>query len=82
METTSPSGKFSTADLKNWVHNTLIFLSPVAIIYLVFVAANIELDGFQLLDFVPDNIVIGAGILYLVNVALDFFRKLKADNTK
>lgn len=61
-----------------WEDNTIMFLRPLAILYLVFVIANIQGDGFHIEDFVPNQAVIGAMMLYVLNTALDFFRKFSA----
>ena len=61
-------------DWNKWRGNTMTFLAPLGVIYFGFFIANLT-DGFQLVDFVPDQITIGAMMLYLGNVALDFFRK-------
>jgi len=62
-------------DLERVGKNALIFFAPLAVIYLSFVATEIEKDGFAWEDFRPSQVVIGAMILYIVNVLLDFFRK-------
>ena len=64
----------------NWnkfLHNTLLFLSPVVLIYLAFVVIGIENNGIQWADFVPKNTVIGAMVLYVINVIVDFLRKIR-----
>lgn len=63
---------------KKWGRNTVVFLSPLATIYLVSVIANVQGDGFQVSDFAPSEVVIGAMMLYVLNTALDFFRKFSA----
>lgn len=75
------SDKFniSVFELEKFLRNSLFFLAPLLIIYLTFVAANINVDGFQPSDFTPTNEVIGAIILYVLNVILDFLRKYVPD---
>lgn len=63
---------------EKWKHNTLYFLRPLAVIYFGAVAVGISADGFSLNDFVPDNVVVGAMVLYVINVIMDFFKKYNA----
>lgn len=63
-------------DRSRWLHNALIYLAPLGILYLIFVQANIQ-DGFAWSDFAPSNQVIGGGMLYLINTGLDYLRKLR-----
>ncbi len=62
-------------DLKRVGRNALIFFAPLAVIYLTSVATEIQKDGFSWEDFKPNLVVVGAMILYVINVLLDFFRK-------
>lgn len=66
-----------TLDWSKWIFNTLVFAAPLAILYLLFVQANINIDGFQVTDFQPTKEVIGGMILYVINVLLDFFKKYR-----
>jgi len=65
-------------DWNKWTNNTLTFLSPLATLYLLSVVANVQSDGFQVADFAPSEVVIGAMMLYVLNTALDFFKKFSA----
>lgn len=67
-------------DIERVGRNALIFFAPLAVIYLSFVAAEIEKDGFTWEDYKPNQVVIGAIMLYIVNVLLDFFRKWASEN--
>jgi hypothetical protein len=78
----SSKWQFNMADFKKVMHNALVFLSPIVLLYLTFVYSNIKLDGFALTDFVPDNATISLFSLYVLNVLLDFFRKLRQNNTQ
>ena len=69
--------KVSKLDWDKWIDNTLLFIRPLAVIYLGSVVVGINADGFQLSDFNPDTVVIGAMVLYVLNVLLDFFKKFK-----
>lgn len=79
--TPSTAWAINRTEILKWGKNALIFLAPVIAIYLVFVQANLA-DGYNLSDFVPNPIVIGAMLLYAINSILDFFRKLVPDNTQ
>lgn len=76
----SKSWKFNSADFSAWLNNSLVFLAPLAVVYFGFVQANLQ-DGFSFSDFAPNDAVVGAFVLYIVNTATDFFRKLAKDNT-
>ena len=82
MELSSPKGKLNLADAKRLLNNALTFLAPLAILYLVSVINIIQESGVSLEAFRLTPAVIGAITLYVLNVALDFFRKLSKDNTK
>lgn len=73
----STKWSLNSADFHKILHNALVFLSPVALIYLAFVAGNLS-NGVSLSAFIPTPIVQGAMVLYVVNVLIDFFRKLSA----
>lgn len=82
MNEQSPKWKLNVQDVKKWINNTLVFLAPVALIYLGVVASRLQ-DGIQGIDFVLTPEVQGMIALYIVNIALDFFRKLnKGPETK
>ena len=67
-------------DLLKVGKNALIFLAPLAIIYFSAVVIEIQKEGIEWADFQPSNIVIGAMVLYVINVLLDFFRKFMAES--
>lgn len=73
--------QLNRADVQKWLKNAGIFLAPLALIYLAFVKANLA-DGMAVTDFVPNEVVIGAMTLYLVNVLTDLFLKLKKGETE
>jgi hypothetical protein len=73
---TSTKWHVNLEDIQKWMSNSLLFIAPVAVIYLGFVAMNINNGGFAWSDFVPDNIIIGTMVLYVINIAIDFFKKL------
>jgi hypothetical protein len=45
----------------------LIFLAPLALIYIPFVVTRIGADGFQLSDFRLNEFELGALVLYILN---------------
>lgn len=69
--------KLLSLDWNKWINNTLVFTAPVAILYLIFIQAEIRKDGIQWEDFKPSAEVAGAMVLYLTNVLLDFFKKYR-----
>lgn len=72
---TSGPNDFDRVDVKNWAHNFLIFLAPLAVMYLGSVIGFIQTEGFSLKVFIPNSFLQGGMILYILNTALDFFRK-------
>jgi hypothetical protein len=70
--------KLNEDKLKKFGKNTLLFLAPVLVIYLGAVIVEINQDGFSWNDFVPSILTQGAMVLYLLNVALDYLKKLQA----
>lgn len=61
-----------------WIHNLILFFRPVAILYLLTIVGVISQSNhpFQLKDFIPSQIAQGGLILYVLNGALDYLRKL------
>lgn len=61
-----------------WVHNLLVFLKPVAVLYIVAVIAVIGANGgvVKLTDFLPNAFMLGGATLYILNGALDYLNKL------
>ena len=72
----SPRLRLNIEDMKKWMNNTLLFISPIAVIYLVFVTANVNEGGLSWSDFIPNNFVLGTMASYVLAVLLDFFKKL------
>lgn len=62
-----------------WIHNSLVFLAPLAIIYFGGVAESLQ-NGFSWSSLIPSYTAQGSIALYLANVALDFFRKYIPNN--
>jgi len=67
-------------NLNKWKNNSLTFLAPLFILYLVTIQGRIQENGITLDDFYLDEKMIGAMSLYVINVLLDFFKKYKSDN--
>lgn len=67
--------KFRTLRWRKWVNNSLIFLAPLGIMYLLNVQNNINSNGYQITDLYLDEKMVGAMMLYVINVALDFLKK-------
>ena len=67
--------KLKRLDWNKWRTNALVFLAPLFVLYLVNVQAGISKDGFQMEDFALNEKLVGAMILYVINVLLDFFKK-------
>lgn len=73
----------SGVDFQKWTHNLFVFLAPVALIYLAFIAAAIAAanGAFSFAELVPNQIVIGAMVLYVLNALTDIIRKFVPDTT-
>ena len=73
----------SGVDFQKWTRNLLVFLAPVVLIYLAFVAAAIAAanGAFSFSELVPNQIVIGAMVLYVINGITDIVRKFVPDTT-
>jgi len=71
------------ADISKWLYNLLVFLAPVALIYITAVLAIIQIPGhlvsFQ--DFAPSGVTLGAIALYIVNGIYDLLRKFVGSNS-
>lgn len=64
---------------EKWVRNGLVFLIPVAILYLTTIIGVISPEGHTITpaDFIPTKIMIGGMILYILNNILDYLKKLR-----
>lgn len=72
--------RLSEQNFNKWINNSLTFLAPLGIMYLVTIQERITTDGISFSDFAIDNTMAGAIALYLINVLLDFFKKYKDSN--
>jgi len=66
--------------LNKWIDNSLVFLAPLAILYLMTIQGRIQEGGISLSDFYLDEKMVGAMSLYVINVLLDFFKKYRSVN--
>lgn len=71
----SPRWSVNKADLERWGKNLLVFLAPLAVIYLLQVYSVLQSRALLLNDLVPSQVTQGALELYIVNALLDLFRK-------
>ena len=72
--------KLNEIEKNRWFKNLLIFLSPVAIIYIVAIIGFIQANNgaVKLNDFVPNQFTLGAMSLYILNTILDYLRKVRS----
>lgn len=66
-------------DQNKFVHNVMVFLAPVAVVYLVAVVGviNAANGAVKSGDFIPNSFTLGAMTLYVLNSVLDYLRKLR-----
>lgn len=66
--------------LKKWVNNLLVFLTVPISMYLLSVVGVVSQTGhvFNFPDLVPNDFVRGGVVLWILNTALDYLRKLRA----
>lgn len=62
-----------------WAKNLLVFLSPVIALYLTTIVGVISQSGhaFNFTDFIPNTFAQGGIVLWFLNAALDYLRKLR-----
>lgn len=66
-------------DYKAQLQSAIVWLAPIALVYLGQLLASLKADGFLAwVDFIPDTMTIGAIQLYVVNQVFGLFLKLKA----
>lgn len=68
--------KLNTKLQTKWLENQKAFLLPLAILYLGFVITRITESGVSLQSFVPTAGEVTALVLYVLNAAYDYLRKL------
>lgn len=69
----------NTVQQHKWVKNFLVFLAPVGVIYLTTIIGAISVEGhaFSFKDLVPTTFAQGGIVLWFLNTALDYLRKLR-----
>ncbi len=66
-------------ETRQWVSNTMAFLAPLGVLYLVFVMGQIpDPANFTWRALVPNQFVYGSGVLYVANSLDDLIRKFMA----
>ncbi len=71
--------KLSATNQGKFLNNVLVFIAPVLTIYLVSIVGIIQAHNGAIViaDFVPTSFTWGAMTLYVLNVVLDFLKKLE-----
>lgn len=64
-------------NFSKWFENQKLFLKPLIVLYLAYSIRRVSDDGLAPNDFLPNNDLLTAGALYLLNAAYDYWRKLK-----
>lgn len=73
----SKPGTLNQSDFSKVAKSALIFLIPLATLYLSSVAGTLQVVGHELSikDFIPNSYVFGGVILYIGNILTDISRK-------
>lgn len=76
----SQKWQFNKADFNAWVANAMWFTAPVILIYLSSIVSSLEKPDsvLSLSIFVPNHTTQVAMVLWLLNRAVDYFRRLIA----
>lgn len=71
--------RLTPAKENKFLHNILLFLAPVLIVYISATIGIISANNgaVKLIDFIPNSFTWGAMTLYVLNSILDYLRKLK-----
>lgn len=72
----------SSEDLKRSLHWSLVFIAPLAVIYLTSVIAIVTLPFhvFHFSDLIPNAVTTGALALYILDRLYDILMRFIADN--
>lgn len=62
-------------DINKVAKNSVIFFSPVALIYLGFVLSAVQVDGFQVKDLIPSSEAVTVIVLWIINTLIDVLKK-------
>lgn len=67
-------------DQSKWLHNLLVFLAPLGVLYLTTVIGVISQEShvFSWQDLIPTTFAQGGMVLWILNTLLDYLRKLRA----
>lgn len=78
----SSAHSLSEADIHNWKKNLKIFVGTIGIIYIgqIIAIESLTHHVVALNDFIPSLIVVGSIVKYILDSALDLFRKWAAGN--
>jgi len=76
---TIEAGKLGKIGWEKLRDNAIKFLATPVTLYVAFVMGNVQVDGVQALDFVPNQFVLGGIVVYIGSVVQDFFRKYTVD---
>lgn len=70
--------KLEQRDLDKWFYHVKLFLTPVAIIYILAIIGSITANkgAVSINDFIPNSFTLGGICLYILNSLLDYLRKI------
>lgn len=65
---------------EKWFKNLQVFLAPVIVLYLTTIIGVVSQDGHKFIinDLLPNSFAWGGIVLWFLNIALDYFRKLRS----
>jgi len=72
--------ELTRTDRSKWIVNLVVFIAPVAILYLTQVQAGV-VDGVTAGDFIPSQFTFGAMTLYVINTLIDLLKKFMTNTT-
>ena len=71
----SPVGKVNKADLVRWSQNLILYLIPLALLYVAQLNGGIQDGILSGSDFTPTLVTLGGMQLYVLNSLTDLLRK-------
>lgn len=74
--------RLNKVETSKWRANIVRFFLPLISMYLGQLGFTFQIENhvFSLLDFVPSTFLLGAMIFYIQSIALDYQKKLTAQN--
>lgn len=71
--------KLPESKWEKFLHNATVFLAPLGILYLTTIIGVISQSNHVIHpnDFVPNSFALGGMVLWVLNAALDYLRKLR-----